>query len=129
MNRLILFQPGATGTWEEFVIENSEPDHEDIMKILQPRSGIWEHVSILLDGQRAHLFVDDNGRAFNLEPNVRASIMYANNSLKKIGRQPYSLEHLLSEEKKLASWDDIQFILDNSLIIVGPALLWTGELS
>lgn len=129
MNRLILFQPGANGTWEEYVIENSEPDHEDIMRILRPKSGIWEHVSILLDGKHAHLFVDDNGRAMQLEPNVRASIMYANNSLKKIGRQPYSLEHLLSEEKKLASEEDVWFILDNSLIIVGPALLWTGDLS
>jgi hypothetical protein len=103
-----------------------EPTHEEIMEHLSPPSGIWEHVSVLLDDRRMHLFCDDSGHAFNLPINLRASLCYLSATI----REPYTLSHILKEEKdKFITFDDYTIMRRRSLLIVGDALLWTGEMT
>lgn len=110
---------------------DDEPTHEEIMAELSPPSGIWEHVSILADGNRMHLFCDDNGLAFKLPPNLRASLLYANATLKMSEREPYSLDHILtsSEASRFCRFADYQLMSQRDLFVVGDCLLWTGEMT
>jgi hypothetical protein len=109
-----------------------EPTHEEILEELMPVSRIWEHVSVLADGERLHLFCDDNGLAYSLPPNLRASLLYANATLKMSGRTPYSLEHILEsapDTAKFVRYSDYTLMIERSLFILGDCLLWTGDLS
>ena len=106
----------------------AEPTHEEIMKELEPPSGIWEHISVLADGRRLHLFGDDNARAFELPVNLRASVLYANATL----GQPYSLAHILESTEasnRFLRYQDYRKMRRLQLFVFGAALLWTGELS
>ena len=110
----------------------AEPTHEEIMKELVPVSGIWEHISVLADGRRLHLFGDDNARAFNLPVNLRASVLYANASLDNRGGQPYGLAHILESTEasdRFLRYQDYRKMRQFQLFVFGDALLWTGEMS
>ena len=109
-----------------------EPSSEELMQEIKPISGIWEHVSVLVDGQRMHLFCDDNGHAFQLPPNLRASLLYINATLKFKGREPYSLAHILESTPDTAKFirhSDYALMANESLFVVGDCVLWTGDLS
>lgn len=102
-----------------------ELTHKEILKWLEPPSGIWEHVNCRIDEKLVHLFCDDNGRAFDLPVNVRASVAYANHHLIK----PFSLETIVGLEKDFRIWHtDAEIMLRRSLLVVGDCLLWTGEM-
>jgi hypothetical protein len=78
-----------------------------------------EHVSVLFKGREAHMYVDEDGLSKDLPLNHRASRIYANVLLSRIGRPTY--DDLTIEPSR-----GVVISQDRPLIIVGRAVLWCG---
>ena len=83
----------------------TEPGFDAINKLVQPLigGGHIEHVSVLHDGKRRDMFVDEEGRVKGMVRNDRATAIY---------RAAYMSRHPESDPEKLPH-------------IAGPAVLFT----
>lgn len=81
-----------------------------------------EHVSVLWKGKKAHMFVDEEGRAHGLPRNNKATRIYYNYTVSRVGL-PKQIYNDLSKDPLLdAPIEDLGFD------IVGPAILWEGDM-
>lgn len=80
-----------------------------------------EHVSVLFRGKRAHMFVDEEGRLHRLPRNEKATRVYYNNTIARMGLAQYMYDDL--------SVDPVPgFVEDPGFDIVGTAVLWEGDM-
>lgn len=94
--------------------------------------GYVEHVSVYYNGKHCHMFVDENGRNTGATINWRATSIYHNGSRKAGGAKE---DQLYGDVTKPASpilgptagTFGIK-MLQSGYYIVGPALLWTGDM-
>lgn len=123
MPRLFYLKAGDTSVPEFIDISdelNLEEQWQQVKAALDREFGdnYWEHVTILYNGRRCHMFVDENGRFKNLSINPKATLLYQN---------------IINERHKKPVYNDVMiweppYHLDQNLLIVGNALFWTGEL-
>jgi hypothetical protein len=89
-----------------------------------------EHVSVLWQGKLAHMFVDEIGLMTGRELNPKATRVYWNNTLSRHGRKSLLYNDLTADPA-------VNQIVDTAIleglglfeaVIVGPALLWEGDM-
>ena len=65
-------------TWREIEFENDQPSYDELRPILDeffPDLSA-EHVSVLCNGKRTDMFVDETGHLKSLPINIRATAVY-----------------------------------------------------
>lgn len=86
-----------------------------------------EHVSVLFNNKHCHMFVDEVGLIRGLPVNPRATRIYYNNTFKREGLATLVYEDLAANPQlPVGSHAQITGLITN--LIVGPALLWTGDM-
>jgi hypothetical protein len=82
-----------------------------------------EHLTVILDGKPMHLFFDENGIASPKKPNERATAIAGNRILRGPRLEKFRYNDLTEEPPPA-----IAVLLATGMLIVGDALLWTGEM-
>lgn len=98
------------------------PSWEHLKSLMKIAPGdLIEHVSVLWKGKRAHMFVDEEGIMHKLARNEKATRIYYNATFKRFGRALYN-DLSIAPKFKDRAYEDPGFQ------IVGPAVLWEGDM-
>ena len=92
---------------------------KELLKQADAQFDLIEHVSVLWQGERCHMFVDEMGLYKPYQINYKATRIYYNNTVAR--RRPDLVYKDLNEP---AQGSAVELIY--TARIVGPALLWTG---
>ncbi len=83
----VVFYPDGTETAGECEMKE-QPTYDEINAVVRPlirtlltKSDYFEHVTVLHEGERRDMFVDDEGQAKNLDRNEKATTVYRHNWL------------------------------------------------
>ena len=78
-----MFNVDGTSSTHTSILTEDAPDYDQIKKELDPIFGnlAWEHVTVIADGERRDMFVDDTGLLMGLSLNVEATLIYQTNTL------------------------------------------------
>lgn len=101
------------------------PSSVELAALIGVASGHVEHVTVLYQGKRAHLFVDDEGALKGATPNKRASALYANATRSRGGERPELLYRDILKEPQPRD-----FLRDEKgqiAVISGTALFWPAS--
>jgi hypothetical protein len=82
-----------------------------------------EHLSVLFEDKVHHLFFDENGLASDKKPNARASAIAGNRQLRGVRLNKLRYNDLTKEPPH-----PLTTMQSTGLLIVGDALLWTGDM-
>lgn len=83
-----------------------------------------EHLSVLLDDKVHHLFFDENGLVDSTKkPNARASAIAGNRHLRGVRMSKMRYNDLTQEPPH-----PLTTMQSTGMMIVGDALLWTGDM-
>jgi hypothetical protein len=82
-----------------------------------------EHLTVVYEGKPMHLFFDEEGLASPKRPNDRASALAGNRHLRGQRMQKFRYDDLTKTPPPA-----IATLLATGMLIVGDALLWTGEM-
>lgn len=94
-----------------------------------PEGTLLEHVNVLWRGKRAHMFVDEEGLLRNppLPFNQAATRVYWNATMQREGRTEMIYDSFFENPNYLGRLED-PCDREDLAPIVGPALLWEGDL-
>lgn len=92
---------------------------------LSPNEAL-EHVTVLWQGQRAHMFVMENGVARDQAINVKATRVYWNATMQRLGYSEGLYAEFDQPVRLTARPPRSVAEAIGDAIIVGPALLWEG---
>lgn len=125
MTKLHLIEVDGTVKTQEWAGElefSCPPFH-----LMRPMIGLGayeslEHVSVLWQGKRAHMFVDEEGLRKGLLRNERATRIYYNATLARRRSTNWIYSDMAVDPKQQRIDEEPGFF------IVGPALLWEGDM-
>lgn len=81
-----------------------------------------EHVTVWFEGRRCHMFVDEIGLQKGLPPNHKATRVYWN---ARLADKPATAVYVYNDLQV----DPAETLMSRTgSVIVGPVLLWTGEM-
>ena len=134
MTQLHILKPDLTVRSVEWVapLKYKCPDFKDMYDLVG--TDCLEHVNVLWQGQKRHMFVDENGLSKALKFNLRATRIYWNATLKRNKRTDLLYNDLsvpcgIGRDDLLAMKDSKSpLAILNHSVIVGTALLWEGEM-
>lgn len=123
MPLLHLINVDGSSTSKEYSgeLEYLAPSFKEMYKILN--CSTIEHVDVLFKGRPCHMFVDEDGRAHGLTRNELATRIYYNATFEREGKLALITDRLEVPEGRLRAGVETP-----GFDIVGPALLWEGDL-
>lgn len=93
-----IYRPDGTEETQE-VDWPREPGFKRLDEFLAPLIGVdsanWEHVSVLWNDKALDMFVDENGQSNGLSHNAKATEIYRNNAVKRMGKKTEDLPDIV----------------------------------